>query len=41
MKALVIQMKEKEGEIEKNLKQIIQEFNITIIKIEHKKQMLK
>ena len=34
-------MKEKEGEIEKNLKQIIQELNITIIKIEHKKEMLK
>ena len=41
MKALVIQMKEKDGEIEKNLKQIIQELNITIIKIEHKKEMLK
>ena len=41
MKALVIQMKEKDGEIEKNLKQIIQELNIINIKIEHKKEILK
>ena len=41
MKALVIQMKEKDGEIEKNLKKIIQELNIINIKIEHKKEILK